>query len=204
MEEMVKAGVLLAGEGLHLPSLRAQGVPPSNNSRFHIDYHGTDTLWSHPTFHTSHRVTYAGSFTAVYGWYPDHYGASDATRVGSTSFLFRGVGNLVGEFLARQLANTSEAILEHLPDLLTRRNVLVLTAATTAAGLSGCAREPHNTEVIVPERRRFQNKVIVVTGATSGIGRAAAIETVTKLFARTKLIAGATSGLPKNHSELGP
>jgi hypothetical protein len=43
---------------------------------------------------------YAGSFTAVYGWYPDHYGASDAARLGSTSFLFRGVGNLVGEFLA--------------------------------------------------------------------------------------------------------
>jgi NAD(P)-dependent dehydrogenase (short-subunit alcohol dehydrogenase family) len=65
--------------------------------------------------------------------------------------------------------------LEHSPDLLTRRNVLALAAATAAAGLSGCTRPPHNTEVIVPERRRFQNKVIVVTGATSGIGRAAAI-----------------------------
>lgn len=43
---------------------------------------------------------YAGSFTAVSAWYPDNYGASDAARLGSTSFLFRAAGNLIAEFLA--------------------------------------------------------------------------------------------------------
>jgi hypothetical protein len=43
---------------------------------------------------------YAGSFTAMNPWYPARYGPSDAFRVGSISFAFRVVGNLVGEFLA--------------------------------------------------------------------------------------------------------
>lgn len=43
---------------------------------------------------------YAGSFTAMNAWYPARYGPSDAFRVGSISFAFKAVGNLVGEFLA--------------------------------------------------------------------------------------------------------
>jgi hypothetical protein len=43
---------------------------------------------------------YAGSFAAMHAWYPSRYEAADAFRVGSTSFLFKAVGNLVGEFLA--------------------------------------------------------------------------------------------------------
>lgn len=43
---------------------------------------------------------YAGSFAAVNAWYPDRYGPKDAFRIGSTSFMFKAVGNLIGEFIA--------------------------------------------------------------------------------------------------------
>ena len=43
---------------------------------------------------------YAGSFAAMNAWYPSRYEPADAFRIGSTSFLFKAVGNLVGEFLA--------------------------------------------------------------------------------------------------------
>jgi hypothetical protein len=43
---------------------------------------------------------YAGSFAAMNAWYPGRYEPADAFRIGSTSFLFKAVGNLVGEFLA--------------------------------------------------------------------------------------------------------
>ena len=43
---------------------------------------------------------YVGSSVAMNAWYPARYGPSDAFRVGSISFAFKAVGNLVGEFLA--------------------------------------------------------------------------------------------------------
>ncbi len=43
---------------------------------------------------------YAGSFAAVNAWYPSRYGPKDAFRIGSTSFMFKAVGNLIGEFIA--------------------------------------------------------------------------------------------------------
>jgi len=43
---------------------------------------------------------YVGSFVAVDAWYPSRYEPADAFRIGSTSFLFKAVGNLVGEFIA--------------------------------------------------------------------------------------------------------
>jgi hypothetical protein len=45
---------------------------------------------------------YAGSFTAMSAWYPARYGPADAFRIGSISFAFKAVGNLVGEFIARR------------------------------------------------------------------------------------------------------
>jgi hypothetical protein len=42
---------------------------------------------------------YAGSMTAVYGWYPSRYGAKDALRVGSYSMLAYMGGNISLEFL---------------------------------------------------------------------------------------------------------
>jgi hypothetical protein len=42
---------------------------------------------------------YAGSMTAVYGWYPDRYGAKDALRMGNYSLLGYVGGNLAMEFL---------------------------------------------------------------------------------------------------------
>ena len=41
---------------------------------------------------------YAGSMTAVYGWYPDRFGAKDAFRLGSYSLFADMGGNLVHEF----------------------------------------------------------------------------------------------------------
>ena len=42
---------------------------------------------------------YAGSMTAVYGWYPSRFGAKDAFRTGSYSLLAYAGGNVALEFL---------------------------------------------------------------------------------------------------------
>ncbi len=42
---------------------------------------------------------YAGSMTAVYGWYPNRYGAKDALRIGNYSMLAYMGGNISLEFL---------------------------------------------------------------------------------------------------------
>lgn len=44
---------------------------------------------------------YAGSTTAVYGWYPDRYGVKDAFRMGNYSLLANVGGNIAMEFLFR-------------------------------------------------------------------------------------------------------
>jgi NAD(P)-dependent dehydrogenase (short-subunit alcohol dehydrogenase family) len=59
---------------------------------------------------------------------------------------------------------------------INRRAMLGLTATALAGSLTACA---HSTSVktaqtCVAARQRFQNKVVLITGATSGIGRAAA------------------------------
>jgi hypothetical protein len=41
---------------------------------------------------------YAGSFTAVYGWYPDRFGAKDAFRIGNYDMLAYVGGNFALEF----------------------------------------------------------------------------------------------------------
>jgi len=42
---------------------------------------------------------YAGSMTAVYGWYPGRYGAKDAFRIGNYNLLLYAGGNVALEFL---------------------------------------------------------------------------------------------------------
>jgi NAD(P)-dependent dehydrogenase (short-subunit alcohol dehydrogenase family) len=71
-------------------------------------------------------------------------------------------------------------------DLQTRRKALKTMAigagAGAIAGFAGGAvaaqRSPHASGLRVSDRRRFQGKVVLITGATSGIGEAAA-----KMFA---------------------
>lgn len=58
---------------------------------------------------------------------------------------------------------------------VTRRSVLSWTAAAAAASLASCARTSTHPTSAMPLRRRFENKVVLITGATSGIGRAAAV-----------------------------
>jgi hypothetical protein len=41
---------------------------------------------------------YAGSMTAVYGWYPNRFGAKDAFRMGNYSMLLYMGGNVSLEF----------------------------------------------------------------------------------------------------------
>jgi hypothetical protein len=41
---------------------------------------------------------YAGSFTAIYGWYPDRFGAKDALRIGNYNLLAYMGGNIALEF----------------------------------------------------------------------------------------------------------
>ena len=41
---------------------------------------------------------YAGSMTAVYGWYPSRFGAKDALRIGSYNLLAYAGGNIALEF----------------------------------------------------------------------------------------------------------
>jgi hypothetical protein len=42
---------------------------------------------------------YAGTMTAIYGWYPNRFGAKDAFRMGNYNLLFAVVGNISLEFL---------------------------------------------------------------------------------------------------------
>jgi hypothetical protein len=42
---------------------------------------------------------YAGTMTAVYGWYPDRFGAKDAFRMGNYNLLAFAGGNIAMEFL---------------------------------------------------------------------------------------------------------
>jgi len=42
---------------------------------------------------------YAGSMTAVYGWYPNRFGAKDAFRIGNYSMLEYGAENISLEFI---------------------------------------------------------------------------------------------------------
>jgi hypothetical protein len=44
---------------------------------------------------------YAGTMTAVYGWYPGRYGAKDGFRMGNYSLLAYAAGNVAFEFLHR-------------------------------------------------------------------------------------------------------
>jgi NAD(P)-dependent dehydrogenase (short-subunit alcohol dehydrogenase family) len=60
--------------------------------------------------------------------------------------------------------------------ILNRRTMLAMTAAAITGSVAACARGANgdSSAVRMNPRRRFQNKVVLITGATSGIGRAAA------------------------------
>ena len=56
------------------------------------------------------------------------------------------------------------------------RRAMIGLAATAAAGtLTACSHAPVAAPAASPARLRFQGKVVLITGATSGIGRAAAL-----------------------------
>jgi hypothetical protein len=61
--------------------------------------------------------------------------------------------------------------------ILDRRTMLAMTAAAITGGVAACARGTDGNASVAHAdlRRRFENKVVLITGATSGIGRAAAI-----------------------------
>lgn len=62
------------------------------------------------------------------------------------------------------------------PDtFVSRRTMLSLTAAAVAGSLTACSQPAHPAVSVTPARRRFEGKVVIITGATSGIGRAAAL-----------------------------
>ena len=58
---------------------------------------------------------------------------------------------------------------------LDRRAMLGLSAAAMAGSLAACSEMPGRASASLTTKRRFDNKVVVITGATSGIGRAAAL-----------------------------
>ncbi|HTZ58620.1 MAG TPA: SDR family oxidoreductase [Acidobacteriaceae bacterium] len=60
--------------------------------------------------------------------------------------------------------------------ILDRRTMIAMTAAALGGTVSGCSQQAKSSTAInTTHRRRFENKVVLITGATSGIGRAAAI-----------------------------
>ena len=70
------------------------------------------------------------------------------------------------------MANGNELILD-------RRTMLSMTAAGLAGSMAACASARHAPAALKETgqlRRRFEGKVVIITGATSGIGRAAALQ----------------------------
>src|SRR5215472_5131157 len=59
--------------------------------------------------------------------------------------------------------------------LVNRRAMLGLTAAAATGAIAACSKATTSMAHSTPARRRFENKVVLITGATSGIGRAAAL-----------------------------
>jgi NAD(P)-dependent dehydrogenase (short-subunit alcohol dehydrogenase family) len=59
---------------------------------------------------------------------------------------------------------------------LDRRAMLGLSAAAVAGSLAACSSKAVSHAAAAPSRQRFVNKVVLITGATSGIGRAAALQ----------------------------
>jgi NAD(P)-dependent dehydrogenase (short-subunit alcohol dehydrogenase family) len=59
-----------------------------------------------------------------------------------------------------------------------RRGLIGLVSATAVGGLVGGVAASRQVPpiLVVQNRRRFQEKVVIITGATSGIGRAAALQ----------------------------
>jgi NAD(P)-dependent dehydrogenase (short-subunit alcohol dehydrogenase family) len=62
-----------------------------------------------------------------------------------------------------------------MPEELSRRTMLSFTAAAVATSLTACTQPAHQALAATPARRRFAGKIVLITGATSGIGRAAAL-----------------------------
>src|SRR6516225_1404771 len=65
------------------------------------------------------------------------------------------------------------------PGRIGRRSLPGITTLGLAGSLAACSagRETPNASALSqPARRRFEGKVVLITGATSGIGRAAALQ----------------------------
>src|ERR1700726_2136930 len=56
-----------------------------------------------------------------------------------------------------------------------RRAMLGWAAAAMAGSIAACSQAAPSVAASPATKRRFENKVIAITGATSGIGRAAAL-----------------------------
>ena len=64
--------------------------------------------------------------------------------------------------------------------LIDRRAMLGFTAAAVTGTLAACSKAAAPATSPLAVKRRFENKVVIVTGATSGIGRAAAMAFATE------------------------
>lgn len=77
-----------------------KGVFPRLNHAVISTFTGRRGTDGHRVFSVSALVApYAGTMTAVYGWYPNRYNAEDGFRMGNYSLLGYVAGNLALEFL---------------------------------------------------------------------------------------------------------
>jgi NADPH:quinone reductase-like Zn-dependent oxidoreductase len=80
------------------------------------------------------------------------------------------------EFMNREL---TKSFPENNDSKVGRRSLLGMTVAGLAGSLVGCATNSqarHSSGTANSSRHRFDGKVVLITGATSGIGRAAALQ----------------------------
>ena len=118
---------------------------------------------------------YAGSFAAVNAWYPSRYEPARCVPHRQHFVHVQGCRESDRRIHRATPLKHIRRFHEQEYSLINRRAMLGFTAAAVTGAVAACSKTTAPAASSAPAKRRFENKVVIVTGATSGIGRAAAV-----------------------------